>query len=44
MELTWTATDSRTDQTINNKAITVRNGSLIFNYIRRNGSLTLKPN
>lgn len=24
----WTATDARTDQTINNKAITVRNGSL----------------
>ncbi|MBV8328775.1 endonuclease [Chryseobacterium sp.] len=26
--VSWTATDSRTDQTINNKAITVRNGSL----------------
>ncbi|MGL6128676.1 endonuclease [Chryseobacterium artocarpi] len=26
--ISWTATDSRTDQTINNKAITVRNGSL----------------
>ncbi|MDH6250543.1 endonuclease I/chitodextrinase [Chryseobacterium sp. H1D6B] len=26
--ITWTATDSRTDQTISNKAITVRSGSL----------------
>jgi endonuclease I/chitodextrinase len=26
--ISWTATDARTDQTINNKAITVRNGSL----------------
>lgn len=26
--ISWTALDSRTDQTINNKAITVRNGSL----------------
>lgn len=26
--ISWTATDSRTDQTINSKAITVRNGSL----------------
>lgn len=26
--ISWTATDSRTDQTINNKAITVRSGSL----------------
>ncbi len=26
--ISWIATDSRTDQTINNKAITVRNGSL----------------
>ncbi|WP_292010444.1 endonuclease [Chryseobacterium sp.] len=26
--ITWTATDARTDQTISNKAITVRNGSL----------------
>jgi len=26
--ITWTATDSRTDQTISNKAITIRNGSL----------------
>lgn len=26
--VTWTATDARTDQTITNKAITVRNGSL----------------
>lgn len=26
--ITWTSTDSRTDQTISNKAITVRNGSL----------------
>ncbi|WP_106915031.1 endonuclease [Chryseobacterium aurantiacum] len=26
--VSWTATDSRTDQTINNKAITIRNGSL----------------
>ncbi|WP_415325583.1 endonuclease [Chryseobacterium sp. MMS23-Vi53] len=26
--ITWTATDSRTDQTINGKAITVRNGNL----------------
>lgn len=26
--ITWAATDSRTDQTISNKAITVRNGSL----------------
>lgn len=26
--ITWTATDSRSDQTINNKAITVRNGKL----------------
>lgn len=29
--ITWTATDSRTDQTISNKAITVRNGSLKSN-------------
>lgn len=26
--VSWTATDSRTDQTINNRAITIRNGSL----------------
>ncbi|MDR4952539.1 endonuclease [Chryseobacterium sp. ES2] len=26
--ISWTATDARTDQTINNKSITVRNGSL----------------
>ena len=26
--ITWKATDARTDQTINNKAITIRNGSL----------------
>ncbi len=26
--ISWTATDARTDQTLNNKAITVRNGSL----------------
>ncbi len=26
--ITWTATDARTDETINNKAITIRNGSL----------------
>lgn len=26
--ITWTATDSRSDQTISNKAITIRNGSL----------------
>lgn len=26
--ISWTATDARTDQTINNKAITIRNGSL----------------
>lgn len=31
--ITWTATDSRTDQTINNKTITVRNGALTSSTI-----------
>ncbi len=31
--ITWTATDARTDQTINNKAITVRNGNLTSSSI-----------
>ncbi|OCA68990.1 endonuclease I [Chryseobacterium artocarpi] len=40
--ISWTATDSRTDQTINNKAITVRNGSLTSSsYGNGIGSLTV---
>lgn len=31
--ITWTATDARTDETINNKAITIRNGSLTSSSI-----------
>lgn len=31
--ITWTASDSRTDQTINNKAIVIRNGSLMSSII-----------
>lgn len=31
--ITWTATDARTDQTINGKAINVRNGSLLSSTI-----------
>ncbi|MDO3427237.1 T9SS type A sorting domain-containing protein [Chryseobacterium sp. APV1] len=31
--ITWTASDSRTDQTINNKAIVIRNGSLTSSII-----------
>jgi len=31
--ITWTATDARTDQTLNGKAITVRNGSLTSSTI-----------
>ncbi len=40
--ISWTATDSRTDQTINNKAITVRSGSLTSgNSANGIGSLTV---
>ncbi|MDN3691862.1 endonuclease [Chryseobacterium tructae] len=40
--ISWTATDSRTDQTINNKAITVRSGSLTSgNSTNGIGSLTV---
>lgn len=40
--ITWTATDSRSDQTINNKAITVRNGALSSSTISGGiGSLTI---
>lgn len=40
--VTWTATDSRTDQTISNKAITVRDGSLKSSSSSNGiGSLTL---
>lgn len=41
--VSWTATDSRTDQTINNKAITVRNGSLTSSSASNSGigSLTV---
>lgn len=40
--ITWTATDSRSDQTINNKAITVRNGKLSSSSISGGiGSLTV---
>src|SRR5690606_17997855 len=38
---TWNATDARTDQTINGKAITVRNGELSTNFTGGIGSLTL---
>lgn len=31
--ITWTATDARTDQTINGKAITVRNGNLLSSTV-----------
>ncbi|AZI68635.1 endonuclease [Cloacibacterium normanense] len=42
-EITWTATDSRSDQTINNKAITVRNGTLSSSTISGGiSSLTIK--
>ena len=41
--ITWTATDSRSDQTINNKAITVRNGTLSSSSISGGiSSLTIK--
>ncbi|HCO20205.1 MAG TPA: endonuclease I [Flavobacteriaceae bacterium] len=41
--ITWTATDSRSDQTINNKAITVRNGKLSSSPISGGiSSLTIK--
>ena len=40
--ITWTATDSRSDQTINNKAITLRNGKLSSSPISGGiGSLTV---
>ncbi|GAB1347753.1 endonuclease [Cloacibacterium normanense] len=40
--ITWTATDSRSDQTINNKAITVKNGKLSSSSISGGiGSLTV---
>ncbi len=40
--ITWTATDSRTDQTINGAAITIRNGSLTSSTISSGiGSLTV---
>ena len=40
--ITWTATDSRSDQTINNKAITVRNGAITSSTISGGiGSLTI---
>jgi len=40
--VTWTATDSRTDQTISNKAITVRDGSLTSSSSANGiGSLTV---
>ncbi|MBB4806087.1 endonuclease I/chitodextrinase [Chryseobacterium defluvii] len=40
--ITWTATDARTDQTISNKAITVRTGSLSSNTSANGiGSLTV---
>ena len=42
-EITWTATDSRSDQTINKKAITVRNGTLSSSTISGGiSSLTIK--
>lgn len=41
----WTATDARTDQTINGKAITIRNGSLKSSSISGGiGNLTLTTN
>jgi len=40
--ITWTATDSRTDQTISNKAITVRDGALLSSTSANGiGSLTV---
>lgn len=40
--ITWTATDARTDQTISNKAITIRNGSLASSTSSNGiGSLTV---
>ena len=40
--ISWTATDARTDQTLNNKAITVRNGSLTSSSSANGiGSLTV---
>lgn len=40
--ITWTATDARTDQTISNKAITIRNGSLVSSASNNGiGSLTV---
>lgn len=40
--ITWTATDARTDQTISNKAITIRNGSLKSSSASNGiGSLTI---
>ncbi|SFN84345.1 Por secretion system C-terminal sorting domain-containing protein [Chryseobacterium oleae] len=41
--ITWTATDARTDQTISGKAITIRNGSLTSSTISGGiGSISLK--
>lgn len=41
--ITWTATDARTDQTISGKAITIRNGSLTSSAISGGiGSISLK--
>lgn len=41
-DISWTATDARTDQTLNNKAITVRNGSLTSSSSANGiGSLTV---
>lgn len=41
--ITWTATDARTDQTLSGKAITIRNGSLTSSTISGGiGSLSLK--
>lgn len=41
--ITWTATDARVDQTINGKAITVRNGNLLSSTISGGiASLTVK--
>ncbi|WBV51953.1 endonuclease [Chryseobacterium gambrini] len=40
--ITWTATDARTDQTINSRAITIRNGNLTSSTISGGiGSLTV---
>lgn len=40
--ITWTATDARTDQSLNNKAIVIRNGSLTSSAVSNGiGSLTV---